>query len=105
MFFLICLRYEVFFRDHQHFRTTYRYHSKDPPLCDVRLSLIYVPFSYLSLYIGTVSSALLLLSIGSAIFIIGTVRASRIIHKILVDTILRSTLRQVNGVSILLRGF
>ncbi|KIP03522.1 hypothetical protein PHLGIDRAFT_534840 [Phlebiopsis gigantea 11061_1 CR5-6] len=62
-----------------------QYEEHDP-------SDVSVPY-YLSLYVGAVASALLLLALGSSILITGTLRASRIIHKILVDTILRSTLR------------
>ena len=70
-----------------------RYHSINSLFRGVWSTLIVLTYSYLSLYIGTVSSALILLSVGSTFFIVGTLRASRVIHKVLVDTILCSTLR------------
>ncbi|KAJ3557433.1 hypothetical protein NM688_g1472 [Phlebia brevispora] len=48
---------------------------------------------YLSLYLGVVASGILMATVGYIVFVFGVVRASRIIHRVLVDSLLRSTLR------------
>lgn len=49
--------------------------------------------SYLGIYIGFLLLDLALRWFGYLIYLIGTLRASRIIHKSLVDSVLRTTLR------------
>ncbi|KAJ3556039.1 hypothetical protein NM688_g2249 [Phlebia brevispora] len=48
---------------------------------------------YMSLYITVVASGILLTSLGYAIYVVGTIRASQIIHRRLIDALLHSTLR------------
>ncbi|THG98467.1 hypothetical protein EW026_g3729 [Hermanssonia centrifuga] len=48
---------------------------------------------YLSLYAAIYIFSVITVCIGYTVFIVGTLRASRVIHKLLIDTLLRSTWR------------
>ncbi|EKM58631.1 uncharacterized protein PHACADRAFT_90147 [Phanerochaete carnosa HHB-10118-sp] len=52
---------------------------------------------YLSLYIGVITFSAIFLACGYTIYMYGTLRASRIIHRTLVDTILHATLRWLDN--------
>lgn len=57
--------------------------------------------SYLSLYATIVTLSVLFGAIGYVVFVVGMVRASRIIHRTLVNTVLSSTLRCVKQISLI----
>ncbi|GJE87807.1 multidrug resistance-associated ABC transporter [Phanerochaete sordida] len=48
---------------------------------------------YLSLYVGVISTSVVFMALGYTVYMFGTLRASRIIHQLLVDTVLNATLR------------
>lgn len=76
----------------------FRYHSKSSS--DIHQEpLSSYPLSYLALYIAVVSASALMASLGYVVFVYGTLRASRVIHQLLITTLLNSTFRCVNRIA------
>jgi hypothetical protein len=53
------------------------------------------PFpSFMYLFLGVVAASSTLVSIGYTIYILGVIRAIRVVHRLLIDSVLHATLRQ-----------